>query len=98
MPTCGESTFGRSMEYQQRLERTFYAEYSKRHPPKHRVSLVEREGQFMKTLRGERDTKGFSEGFLERRRFPIKPVEPVEDPEFEISSNIPPAPAPAASH
>ena len=75
MPISSQSCFGRSAEFQRKLERDFYANHSQRHPPKNRIGLVAREEQFMKELRQERNTKGFSEAFLTRRRFPIVEVE-----------------------
>lgn len=71
MPTCATCVFGSSTEVQQRRERAFYASYSSHHPPKRREGLLEREERFMRELRHERSTKGHSEGFATRRRFPI---------------------------
>ena len=76
MPTAGESTFGHSTQYQEAMARSFYSAYSKRHPPKHRVGLLAREEAFMEQLRQTRNTKGFSEAFPTRRRFPIIATEP----------------------
>lgn len=92
MPTMGESTFGASTEYQQKSERAFYAQWSKRHPPKNRVSLLEQEELRMKQLRKERNAVGFSESFLSRRRFPIK----HDESETERADQIP-SPQPDSS-
>ena len=75
MPTMGESTFGESTEYRVKKEHAFYAEWSRRHPPKNRVSLFAQEEMKMQRLRHERSTFGFSEGFTPRRRFPITATE-----------------------
>lgn len=73
----GESTFGESTEYQVRKERAFYADWSRRHPPKNRVGLLAQEEMRMQKLRSERSTFGFSEGFTPRRRFPINESAPA---------------------
>ena len=90
MPTMGESTFGASTEYQQKSERAFYAEWSKRHPPKNRVSLLEQEELRMKQLCARREEAvGFSESFLSRRRFPIKHDESQTEHADQIPSPQP---------
>jgi hypothetical protein len=88
MPTCGECTFSVSTEHEHKTLRQFYANYSKQHPPKNRIGLVAREEQFMQDMRLERNTKGFSEGFATRRRFPITTLEP-DSPKHGVSSPAP---------
>ena len=64
MPTCAASpTLSPSTELVRRNERAFYAAYSKRHRPANRVGLLEREANFMATIRAQRQSNGFSEGY-----------------------------------
>lgn len=101
MPTCAASQqtetaagdrsahlkqLAMSTEYKTSSDRNFYKQYSHRHPPKARVPLIEREELFMAKLREERDTKGYSEAFSARRRFPIKPPAPEES---DVASQAP---------
>ena len=58
MPTCAFVP-SVSSGYTTKAERAFYLTYSRRHPPKERVGLFEREERFMETLRAERTTKGY---------------------------------------
>ena len=70
MPTCANS-FGQSTRAKQAAERAYYARWSENHPPKERISLVDRFNELMEQKRFDRETKGFSEDFLTRRRFPV---------------------------
>ena len=58
MPTCAFVP-SVSSGYTTKAERAFYLTYSRRHPPKERVGLFEREERFMERLRAERTTKGY---------------------------------------
>lgn len=78
MPTCANS-FGTLTKQKQEQEIEYYKNYSQNiSRSKDFTTLVQREEAFMKKLRNERRTKGFSEGFPERRKFP-KDAVPADD-------------------
>ena len=86
MPAAGDRAahkkqLAMSTAGQLRAERKFYSEYSARHPPKNRVPLIVQEEQRMAQLRAERDANGYSESFIPRRQFPIKPQPEPEEPD-----------------
>ena len=90
MPTCSAGcpplhtpqfghSFGVSTESKNRKTREFYKEYSRKHPPKNHISLLQRENDRMASLREQRSGRGYSEKFLSRRHFPIVDSPPVEE-------------------
>ena len=85
MPNCAVSFMHPNPKLAASAEREFYKSYSARHRPKEYKSLLRREEENMASLRFERNTKGFSEGFPTRRLFPVLHIEP--EPEMEYTDD-----------